>query len=211
MIATEDRTEQRFVLHDISWDGYESLLREIGDRHLRMTYDNGDLEFMTLSFGHENAGEWIGRLIFFLAVEWRVPICSGGSTTLKKAIRKKGLEPDRSFWIANERALRGKKDWDAQNDPPPDLVVEVDITRSSLNRLGIYSALGVPEVWRYDGRIFSVLSLTSTGRYTERTKSLAFPALPLKSFAGYVARLGTEDEVELIRSFCKWVRSLKVK
>ena len=87
MIAVRERAEQHFVLHSVSWDGYETLLREIGDRHLRMTYDNGDLEFMTLSLGHENAGEWIGRLIFFLAVQWRVPIFSGGSTTLKKAIR----------------------------------------------------------------------------------------------------------------------------
>src|SRR6266446_3001561 len=127
MIAARESNEQRFVLHGVSWQGYETLLREIGERHLRMTYDNGDLEFMTLSFGHENAGEWIGRLIFFLAVQWKIPVSSGGSTTLKKAIRKKGLEPDKCFWIENEAAVRGKKDWDAKTDPPPDLVVEVDI------------------------------------------------------------------------------------
>jgi Uma2 family endonuclease len=133
MIAVEERAEQRIVLHSVSWQGYESLLREIGDRHLRLTYDNGDLEFMTLSFGHEHAGEWIGGLIFFLALEWNIPVCSGGSTTLKKAIRKKGLEPDKCFWIANEEAVRDNKDWDAKTDPPPDLVVEVDIMRSSLD------------------------------------------------------------------------------
>jgi Uma2 family endonuclease len=209
MIAVRERVDQQFVLHSVSWEGYETLLREIGDRHLRMTYDDGELEFMTLSLGHENAGEWIGRLIFFLAVQWNIPIFSGGSTTLKKAIRKKGLEPDKCFWIKYESAIRGKKEWDAQSDPPPDLVVEVDISSSSLNRLGVYAALGVPEIWRFDGRDFSVLLLGSAGRYVQRSKSRAFPPLPIKDFAGFVKKLGAEDEVALIQSFCEWVHGLR--
>src|ERR1043165_9320997 len=121
MIAVREQAEQRIVLHNISWQGYENLLREIGDRHVRLTYDNGDLEIMTLSFAHENAGEWLGRLVFFLAVELNIAICSGGSTTLRKALRRKGLEPDKSFWIKHERHMRGKKEWDVLTDPPPDL------------------------------------------------------------------------------------------
>jgi Uma2 family endonuclease len=88
MVATRQQPEQRIVLHDISWQGYETLLREIGEKHLRVTYDEGELEIMTLSFGHENAGEWLGRLVFFLALELETPLCSGGSTTLRKALRK---------------------------------------------------------------------------------------------------------------------------
>ncbi len=211
MIAVPQRAEQLFVLHSVSWEGYETLLREVGDRHLRMTYDDGDLELMTLSFGHENAGEWIGRLIFFLAVQWSVPVCSGGSTTLKKAIRRKGLEPDKCFWIEHEHAVRGKKEWDALTDPPPDLAVEVDISSSSLNRLTIYAALGVREIWRYDGMDFQVLALSSAGKYLERSKSRVFPSLPIKTFAGFVKKLGTEDEVVLIQSFCEWARTLPAK
>lgn len=208
MIAAKERFEQRFVLHAVSWEGYETLLREIGDRHLRLTYDNGDLEFMTLSFGHENAGEWIGRLIFFLAIEWSLAICSGGSTTLKKAIRKKGLEPDKCFWIEHESAVRGKKEWDADTDPPPDLVVEVDISRSSLNRLSIYAALGVPEIWHFDGQSFRVMTLSSAGEYVERSKSRAFRSLPVKKLARFVTRLGELDEVTLIQEFRDWIRTL---
>src|SRR5207249_815795 len=101
------------------------------------------------------------------------PICSGGATTLKRSLRKKGLEPDKSFWINHEADMRGKKEWDALTDPPPDLVVEVDITSSSLDRLGIYAALEVPEIWHYDGQAFKVLVLGHHGKYKEKTKSPA--------------------------------------
>lgn len=204
MIAAVEESPQRMVLHDVTWAGYETLLREIGDRRLRLTYDNGDLEFMALSFGHENAGEWIGRLIFFLALHWSIPICSGGSTTLRKAIRKKGLEPDKCFWIQHEAEVRGNREWNPDADPPPDLAVEVDITRSSLNRLAIYAALGVPEVWRFDGHDFRVLRLAAK-KYVERSRSRAFPALPIEAFAGFVKKLGSKDEVALIESFRIWL------
>jgi Uma2 family endonuclease len=207
MVATRDRPEQRVVLHNISWPAYEALLRDVGTSHIRLTYDQGDLEIMTLSFGHENAGEWLGRLIFFLALELQMALCSGGSTTLKAALRLKGLEPDKSFWIKHEHAMRGKKEWDPLIDPPPDLVVEVDITSSSLDRLGIYAALKVPEIWHYDGQAFKVLILGPRGKYRERSKSLAFPSLPLRAFAEFLAKLGSIDEIQLIQSFTAWVRA----
>ncbi len=91
MIAVSEKSPPGVLLNNISWKTYESLLRDMGEIHLRLTYDDGDLEIMTLSFGHENAGAWIGRLIFFLALETKLPLCSGGSTTLKTFLRKKGL------------------------------------------------------------------------------------------------------------------------
>ena len=206
MVATLSKLEQRIVLHNVSWQGYETLLREIGECQVRMTYDEGDLEIMTLSFGHENAGEWLGQLIFFLALELKIPICSGGSTTLKKSLRRKGLEPDKSFWIKHEREMRGKREWDADIDPPPDLVVEVDITSSSLDRLGIYAALEVPEIWHYDGERFRVLARTPTGKYKAKSRSLAFPQLPIKGVVRFLKELGSNDEIHLIDSFTRWVR-----
>jgi Uma2 family endonuclease len=206
MIAVTERPLERIVLHDISWETYESILREIGASHYRLTYDEGDLEIMTLSFGHENAGRWLGRLIFLLALELQIPLCSGGSTTLKRSLRKKGLEPDECFWIKHEQDMRGKKEWDAATDPPPDLAVEIDITRSSLNRQSIYAALQVPEIWRYDGETFKVLVLGPGGKYREKAKSPTFPWLPLGEFAGFVGKLGSADEVRLTQEFTAWLR-----
>jgi Uma2 family endonuclease len=106
------------LLENITWQTYERLLREAGERHIRMTYDNGDLEIMTLSFGHENADKLIGRFIETLTLELNIPIRSGGSTTLKKRLKRKGLEPDECYWIKNEKSMRDKTKWDAEKDPP---------------------------------------------------------------------------------------------
>jgi Uma2 family endonuclease len=197
MIAVTDKPQEHIVLNDISWATYESLLREMGPSHYRVTYDEGDLEIMTLSFGHENAGRWLGRLIFFLALELQMALCSGGATTLKRSLRKKGLEPEECFWIAHEKHMRGKKEWDAASDPPPDLAVEIDITSSSLDRIGIYAALKVPEIWRYDGETLRVLVLGPGGKYKEKAKSPAFPRLPLAEFASFVRKLVLEQAYPL--------------
>jgi Uma2 family endonuclease len=207
MVVKHEEPLRQFVLHNISWETFEKILDEIGETHNRVAYDDGDLEFMTISFGHEHAGIWIGRLIFFLALELKMPLCSCGSTTLKQSLRKKGLEPDECFWITHEKHMRANKEWNALTDPPPDLGVEIDTTSSSLDRLSIYAALKVPEIWHYDGATFKVLILGPNGKYKEKTKSLAFPTLPIAGFTGFVAKLGSDDEVRLIQDFIAWLRT----
>jgi Uma2 family endonuclease len=207
MTAILDKPLGHMVFSDVSWDRFETILDSIGEKHYRMAYDDGDLEFMTTSFEHDHFGRWMGTLIFFVALELHVPICSGGSTTLKKRLRKKGLEPDECFWIQHESHMRGRKQWKAKADPPPDLAVEVDITRSWLDRIGIYAALGVPEVWCFDGKKLRVLTLGAGGKYREKSKSVAFPSLPLEGFERFVRKLGTAEETRLIREFTEWLRS----
>jgi hypothetical protein len=146
-------------------------------------------------------------LVIFLALELNMPLSTGGSTTLKQSLRRKGLEPDECFWIKHEKDMRGKKGWDALADPPPDLSVAVDITSSSIDREPIYAALKVPEIWRYDGQSFKALVLGPNGKYKEKSRSLAFPWLPLRDFASFVERLGSADETSLIKDFTNWLRS----
>jgi Uma2 family endonuclease len=206
MVAVIERP-MHMVLPHITWDTYERILDEIGETHLRVTYKHGRLEFMTISYEHDNVGRWIGRLIFFVALELKIPIATGGSTTLKESLRQVGLEPDECFWIKHEKKMRGKKKWVATNDPPPDLTVEIDISSGWLDRLEIYAELKVPEVWRFDGETFRVLVLGSNGKYKERTKSPVFPTLPIDGFVGFVKKLGSADETTLIQEFTEWLRS----
>ena len=154
---------QRFFLDSVSWDRYTRLLRAFSDRHLRLTYDQGVLEIMTLSHRHENLGRFLGRLAVTLTEEFELPIKEGGSTTFRRRRAEKGLEPDNCYWIANEAAVRGKDKIDLRRDPPPDLAVEIDITHSSLDRMGIYASIRVPEVWRFDGRVLAFLRLSNFG------------------------------------------------
>lgn len=211
MVAVLETPMEPMVLHNISWETYERLLEEMGECHYRLTYDKGELEFMTLSLEHENFGRWIGRLIFFIALELKMPVRTGGSTTLKKSLRKVGLEPDECFWLGHERAIRGKKKWNAITDPPPDLAVEIDITSGWLDRLGIYAGLKVPEVWRFDGESLKVLVLGANGKYRERSKSLAFPTLPLDGLVHFIVKLESTEEVALIEEFTQWLRTEVVK
>lgn len=191
----------RFLLENISWETYERLLRELKDRHVRLTYDDGDLEIMTVSYAHEGAGDFLGVLVRHLALELHMPLRGGGSTTLRRRLNKKGLEADRCFWLRHEPAMRGKKQWRARQDPPPDLALEIEISRSALNRVKIYAALRVPEVWRYDGKHLRAFLLNETGKYEASEQSLAFPGIPLEQLARFVQKSRQMDETELLMEF----------
>jgi len=206
MVVRVEEPLRHMVFSNIRWDTFERFLDDMGETHLRMAYDHGDLEFMTISFEHDRYGTWIGRLILFVALEMKIPLRSGGSTTLKQMLLDVGLEPDECFWIKNEKHMRGKKRWNGLTDPPPDLAVEIDITTSWLNRLGIYEALRVPEVWRFDGNRLRVLILGADGKYKERARSAAFPALPLDGLLRFIKKLDTSEETALIQEFQAWLK-----
>ena len=203
----QSRDNESVLLHGVRWSTYEALLEDMGDRHIRLTYDNGDLEIMTLSGRHERSKKLIGRLIDAMTEELNIPIRSGGSTTFKREMQKKGLEPDECYWVANELAVRGRKDIDIELDPPPDIAVEVEISRSVLNRLGIYAAIGVSEVWRSDGQQILIEHLQDDGTYTPVGQSPSFPWLPLAELGRFLRESHSMDETSWIRSFRAWVRA----
>src|SRR2546423_5284145 len=168
---------QRLVLYDVPWERYGRLLRAFDDRHLRLTYDQGTLEIMTLSHKHEGYSYLMGRFVDVLTEECGLPVKAGRSTTVRRRKKQKGLEPDNCYWIANERRVRGKDRINLAVDPPPDLALETDLMHSSLNRLAIYAALRVPEVWRFTAKKLSFLVLGSDGEYEATARSAIFPFL----------------------------------
>ena len=206
MVATLPEMPPYQLMHAVPWETYELILHALEGCHYRITYDDGDLEIMTLSHEHENWDRLIDRLIGALTLELDIDIHSGGSTTMRKALKKKGLEADDSYWIQHERQMRGKRTFNIKTDPPPDLAVEIDITRSSLNRMGVYAALRVPEVWVFDGKTLSVFILGANKEYKESETSLAFPWLPMKQVERFLLQSGTMSETRLLREFSQWVR-----
>jgi len=208
LTASKVSGEERILLENITWETYEALSDDLGEQSpsIHLAYDEGSLEIMTLSHGHESYGALIGRLIETLTLELDIPIHSGGSNTLKKKLKKKGLEPDECYWLQNEPHMRGKRELSLAKDPPPDLAVEIEITRTVLDRLPIYAALGVPEIWRFDGEELHVHELHK-GKYREKKQSLAFPFLPLDKIVEFIQQSDEMDETSLIRSFIRWIRS----
>jgi Uma2 family endonuclease len=197
---------QSVQLSGISWQTYESLLAELLDRRLRLTYHHGYLEIMTPSPEHEVYKETLGRMVETLAEELDVRILPLGSTTLKK-FRQSGAEPDKCFYISNINRVQGKKRLDLNTDPAPDLAIEIDITSGSQERLLTYAELGVAEVWRYDGNSLQIYQLAD-GTYAVSDRSLAFPRVSAAEIEPFLARVMNTDYLELIRSFRQWIRSL---
>ena len=193
------------VLEHVSWGFYERLLREIDYRNLRVTYDQGRLEIMSPLPEHERPSRQIQMFLTILTMELNIPICSLGSTTFKRKELAKGLEPDSCFYVQHEARIRGKKRWNPRRDPPPDLALEVEITRRSIPKLPIYAALRVPEVWRYDGEALTCLHLRR-GKYSAAEKSRAFPFLRVSDLEPFLRRLDTDDETTVMRAFRDWVR-----
>jgi Uma2 family endonuclease len=203
----QSRAYESVLLHGVRWSTYVALLEDMDNRHIRLTYDDGDLEIMTLSSPHEWSKKLIGRMIEAMTEVLNIPIRSGGQTTFKKELQKKGLEPDECYWVANEPAVRGRADLDVELDPPPDIAVEVEISTSVLDRLGIYAALRVSEVWRSDGHQVLVEQLQEDGTYAQVSQSPSFPWLPLAELGRFLKASKTMDETSWIRSFRAWVRA----
>jgi Uma2 family endonuclease len=148
------------LLTNISWKTYESLLNELTEQGgIRLTYDRGNLEIMTPSAPHEKYKKILGRFVESVSDELNVEICSLGSLTCRREDLARGLEPDQCYYIQNENVVWDKEQIDLNQDPPPDLVVEIDVTSSSIDRLSLYASLGVPEVWRYDGNRLIIYQL----------------------------------------------------
>jgi Uma2 family endonuclease len=192
-------------LSGISWKTYETLLEELSDRRFRLTYNRGNLEIMAPSPEHELSKKLIGRFVETLAEEAAVRIYPLGSTTLKRP-KLTGAEPDECFYIRQIDAVQGKKRLDLTEDPSPDLVLEVDITSSSQNRLQVYADLGVAEVWIYDGESLIIQQLQNGGYIASQTSQF-FANLPIPDIASWLQQVETMDYLELVKAFRGWVRN----
>jgi Uma2 family endonuclease len=205
MIASPlERPTEIIHLSGISWQTYETLLKELEHRRLRLTYNRGNLEIMAPSPEHELPKIVMGRFVETLAEELEIQIYPLGSTTFKRP-ELSGAEPDECFYIRNIDAIRGKKRLDLTEDPAPDLAIEIDVTSSSQNRLQVYADLGVAEVWIYDGRSLTIQQLQN-GQYITSQESQFFPNLPILEIAGFLQQAETRDYLALIRTFRNWVR-----
>jgi Uma2 family endonuclease len=203
----QQHNEEYVLLHGVRWSTYEALLEDLEGCRKRLTYDDGSLEIMTISSRHEWSKSLIGRMIEAMTEELNIPIRSGGSTTFKSQSKKKGLEPDECYWIANEPVVRARADLDLEVDPPPDLAVEVEVSRSALDRLGIYAALGVSEIWRSAGSQIMISQLQDDGTYASVDQSPTFPWLPMAELGRFLEASQTMGETRWIRSFRAWVRA----
>jgi Uma2 family endonuclease len=196
------------VIPFVDWETYEQLLKVFeGRRRVKLTYDRGDLEIMVPSQEHEKDGEFLARMVVILTEEFHLPVQHGGSTTLKRKRMKKGLEPDKCFWIANAAKLAGVWQLDLKIHPPPDLAFEVDVTHSSLDRFGIYRTLGVGELWRLEGDDLRFFALGVDKKYAEVPTSPTFAGITPADLMQFVKQArGAADQNMPAAAFRAWLR-----
>ncbi|MFP4336305.1 MAG: Uma2 family endonuclease [Halothece sp.] len=205
MLLTQRRAD-RVVLHNISWQQFENLLVDLGEsRAARVAYHDGSLEIMTPLPEHEYYKETISIAIQDIAEVLDQDYESLGSTTWKREIKKAGVEPDNCFYFQNEAKIRGKLEFDLSQDPPPDLVLEIDITSKSLSRFPIYARLGVPEIWCYDSGELKIYQLQNE-EYIEVETSLVFPTLPIQELPVLIEQYRPQGRRAIRRAVRGWAR-----
>ena len=207
MTATLIQSPDRVVLQNISWQSYQSLIRDFAQEPaIRLTYDHGTLEIRMPLDPHETFKKLIGRLIEAATEELDLEIRSLGSRTCDREDLASGLEPDQCYYIQNEPQVRGIEQIDLTQLPPPDLAVEIDITSSSLNRFAIYKALGVPEIWRYDGSRLEIHVLQDD-EYVNQANSRALTLLTAADILRFLTSHQTLGENALVKQFRQWIRA----
>jgi Uma2 family endonuclease len=192
------------VMRGITWRTYENLLADLGEQSgLRLTYDRGELEIMTLTPEHESLNRYLSSLIDLLVDESGLDVHPVGSSTFRREDLDRGFEPDSSFYFAEASLMRGKKRIDLSADPAPELVIEIDISHGSLDKLAIFARFGVSEVWRYDGAKMHLYRLVGTA-FEERGESVIFPPLTGPMIEDFLRHSQTMTRRELK----KWVSEL---
>jgi Uma2 family endonuclease len=200
-------SEPRLLLGAVSWEEYEKFLGAVGKRPLRLTYDRGELELMSPLPLHDLCKTLFGLLFLAFSLELGIRIKGCGSPTLRRRKREQGLEPDACYYLDSASRVPDFRNLDLERDPPPDLALEVDITSSSIDRMGVYAGLGVREVWRTDGATLQVYKLRADGEYEPCSASPALPFVPLDEVLPLLNQhANVTDDGELVRLFCAWVR-----
>lgn len=200
---------ERLTLTGIGWETYERLLADHTNRSApRFTYDHGTLEIMSPFAEHELYSRGVDRLVLALADEMDVEVAVLGSTTFRLTELDIGFEPDSCYYVQHEPEVRGKRRLDLDVDPPPDIVLEIDISRSSIPKLNIFEAFHVREVWRYDGERFEILLLSANG-YNLIQRSAALPMLDAKTMNQLLAQAGECAPSEWRRQIRAWVDGLR--
>jgi Uma2 family endonuclease len=179
--------DQRVIMHGVRWDQFEAILALRGDvAGPRMTYLRGELELMSPSRNHESIKTLLARMVELYALEKGVRLSGYGSWTLRNAPKERALEPDECYIIG-----------DARLKDTPDLAIEVIWTSGGLDKLEVYRALGVTEVWLWRDGTIRMYQLSGE-HYTDLAQSLAFPDLNVT----LLARLAdSEDQTQALLKF----------
>lgn len=204
-VELQIQPEQRLVLRGVPWETYVTLRDIECNNHVFMTYDQGTLELMSPSGQHDNVKTLLGQLVEAFTTELNIPRRSFGSTTWRKNELFKGLEADECYYIRNHRLVSLRAEVELGREPPPDLAIEVVVHHGDVNKMAIYAALGIGEVWYWhNGELLAYV--LEGGQYVAREMSWNLPMLRVKELERFLDVELALDESAWLNSFRAWVR-----
>ena len=156
---------------------------------------------------HETWKMMMDALLVTMAIERKIAMRRLGSTTWRRPNRK-GIEADQCYYVQHEPQVRGRMEIDLSSGPPPDLAIDIEFTHHPIDLPNLYAALGVPELWRFDGRRLSVHTLGPDAKYAPVEMSLAFPFLRPSDLERFLAMSPGMDDISIVLTFREWVRAL---
>lgn len=198
---------QYAVLHNVRWETYEALLADHLDSPWpRFVFDEGTLEIMTPSSKHDRVGMHVQKFIDIVAEEWGMDTLNVGHATMRRRDLRKGFEADASIYLQNSERVRPRDEIDLNVDPPPDLVLEVEVSRSALDKLAIYARIGVSEVWRCDPQV-AVFDILQGEKYSESSTSSVLPGVTTQILMEFVHSAWEVRSLDWIHSVREWARA----
>jgi len=209
-LLTELQPGQSAVINGLTWAGYmwiDAKRDEVRPK-LKLAYHRGSLELMAVSFFHDGISGRLQTVVRHACAAFGLPMRSPGGATLRSEAADSGLEPDESFYIQNVAAVRGVRDLDLSIHPPPDLAIEIDHSRSSLGKQPIYSALGVPELWRFADDEVTFLVRNRRGVYRPQSASRALPLVTSADVTRLVF-VEPDDDTAFLAAVTTWANALK--
>lgn len=206
---TDLLSDETVLLSNVSWSTYEKLLADLANQSTpHLTYSQGVLQIMSPGPAHERLAHILERIIERFAEENDINVYCLRSTTFKRKAFKRGFEPDSCFYVRNEASVRDKEKIDLRNDPPPDLVIEVDISSGSIDKFPILAQMCVPEVWRHDGNELAIYILREKS-YVQSINSLAFPAITCAGASEFIQQSKKLPSTEFVKALRRWLNELK--
>lgn len=195
-----EASETRMVLENVSWETFVALADERRGSVPRMTYSEGVLEMMSPKRKRENIGRLIGRMVEAYSEIKGIEILSVASVTVKRSDLKKAYEADESYYVTSIDQVLAKEELDFEVDPAPDLVVEVELTSSAIEKMELFAAMQVREVWRHDGTSVQFYRWLN-GRYNLIPTSVELPGLDAALINRFLEQRLEAGETTFIRAF----------
>lgn len=197
------------TLFGVGWETYEEISEELGESSpFHVTFDNGTLTIMPVTELHELLISLLDKFITFAGMHLRVNVIPTGSATMRSRLKLIGVEPDLSYFVS-KAGIHRLKDYVADElEMAPDIVVEIDVHHSSDDKFDIYSALGISEFWRYDGKVLQIFNLNNHQVYEQIIQSGQLPILTSEILTSFLNRGRKEEEqFKLLTDFQDWLQS----